>query len=510
MLQREPVPSSTRPNLLFVLVDQMRYAAMGCAGNEQIRTRNLDRLASEGVLFDNAVSNIPVCTPARACLLTGRYPLAHTTLTNNSMLPTDMPSIAKRLKREGYATGYIGKWHLAGEAFFGRTPFARAANGYIPPGPMRHGFDYWAVHHCAHDYWHAHYYRDTPDPVPIDGWEPDTQTDLAIDFIDGQIPADGGTRSPFALFVSWGPPHTPFTAPPEFLDLYPPDKLRLRGNVAVPPGGFTSSDSARPEASEGERVLREWTAAYYAAVTSLDHCLGRLLEALEQRGLARDTIVVFTSDHGEMLGSHGQLHKLQPWDESILIPLLVRYPSAVPAGRRLQTVFNLPDMLPTLFGLMGVPQPAGVQGEDLSPLLRGEREDDDPRSAFLVWPCSAVTWHKTWTHVADRGRGMPRGFMRPYRGVRTRTHTYVRHRQGPWFLYDNAADPLQIHNLVQEWGPSAVPPELDRLLDDWLQRTGDTFEDTQYYIDRIELETGRWIGPPIPGPDTATTGKSTP
>ncbi len=496
MAARSPTPEARRPpNLLLVLVDQMRAMAMGCAGNAQIQTPNLDRLAEEGACCTRAVSNTPVCTPARACLLTGRYPLANTVLTNNSMLPTDLPSLGTMLKNAGYATGYIGKWHLAGEAYIGATRFNQGQNGWIPPGPMRHGWDHWAVHHCSHAYWDACYFRDEPVPIAVDGWEPDVQTDLAIDFL--RTHADGQEADkPFALVVAPGTPHTPFVAPREWRALYDPKALELRGNVSIPAEGLVRADSPRPEGTTGapDDILRRWTAAYYAAVSNIDHNVGRLLAELRTSGVADDTVVVFTSDHGEMLGSQGQLHKVQPWDESIRIPLLLRHPPTVQAGLRVSVPVNLPDVLPTLFGLMDLDVPDGVEGADLSGVLCGDAGEPE-QSGFLLWPCSATTWGKQWTETSVGGRGMPAGFMRPYRGIRTRTHTYVRDRRGPWFLYDNEADPLQQRNLAADRNAAAVPPELDHELDAWLGRTRDRFEDTRYYMDLIDLETGACTAP---------------
>ena len=147
-------------------------------------------------------------------------------------------------------------------------------------------------------------------------------------------------------------------------------------------------------------------------------------------------------------------------------------------------------------GRVRLPIPAGVEGDDLSPILRGEVHESDERSALLLWVCSALTWGKKWTHTDDyRGLGAPRGFVRPYRGIRTQTHTYVEDRTGPWLLYDNEDDPGQLRNLAESGDRSAVPPELQRQLKDWLERTGDRFEDTDYYIDRIDLDTGLCIDP---------------
>lgn len=479
-----------RPNILIVLVDQMRHHAMEPAGNTQIHTPNLRRLANEGTLFTNAVSNSPVCTPARACLLTGLYPLSHTVLTNNSMLPVDIPSMGTLLKDDGYDTAYIGKWHLAGEAFFGVEPFgATEQNGYIPPGAMRHGFDFWAVHHCSHKYWDGVYYRDTPEPIAIEGWKPDGETDIAIDYLRDHARQPGTDRKPFAMVVSWGTPHTPFIAPDEYRALYDPAQLRFRPNVRITEEMAANVEHRLDATATPEELLRTHTHNYYAAVSNIDANLGRLLDELKRLDMEDGTIVVFTSDHGEMLGSHGHWSKAQPWDESVLIPMLIRYPGVVRRGQVLETPFSLTDVLPTLLGLARTPRPVPFEGLDFSPVLRGEAMTA-PASSFLLWPCSATTWGRKWTKCIDQVRGFPKGFMECYRGIRTATHTYARRHDAPWMLYDNAADPYQMNNLIETEGPNAIPPELDHELAGWLQRTGDAFGTTDDYINLIDLQTG--------------------
>jgi arylsulfatase A-like enzyme len=469
---------SSHPNLLLVFADQMRYTSLGCTGNDEAMTPQLDAFAGEGALLTNAVSTCAVCVPFRASLLTGRYPLSSTVFTNNIRLPNDMPSMGKMLKAAGYDTAYIGKWHLAGEP---------ATEGFVPPGPMRHGFDYWAVHNCSHKYWDAVYYRDEPVPITIPGWEPDRQTDLAIEFLCSRA-----LSRPFALVVSWGPPHTPFIAPPEYEALHDPESVKLRPNVEMRDwlrfGDDRQYRGPHPN-PDPETVLRDFTARYRAAVTNLDHNFGRLLGTLEELHLTQDTVVVFTSDHGEMLGSHGQLHKLQPWDESVRVPLLIRYPGVVAPGSRPDAPVGTPDILPTLLGLAGLEVPAGVEGENLSGVLRGQASKG-PRSALLACIVSSDTWGQRWTDCAQGGWGYPPGFLRPYRGVRTRTHTYVRDRTGPWFLYDNERDPYQLDNLVESSGPDAVPLELDRELDEWLDRTGDFFGGNDEYQRHVDVSTG--------------------
>lgn len=171
------ITSKTRaadhPNILFVTADQMRAQALGCMGNIQVQTPNFDRLASEGVLFTNAISSFPVCTPARAMWFTGRYPTTTGVISNDIQLPPDEITSAEVLKGMGYKTVYIGKWHLDGPV----------RKGFTPPGLRRQGFDYWAAANICHDYFNAFYYMDSPEPIHIDGYQPDHETALAIQFL---------------------------------------------------------------------------------------------------------------------------------------------------------------------------------------------------------------------------------------------------------------------------------------------------------------------------------------
>ncbi|MGD2175396.1 MAG: sulfatase, partial [Candidatus Brocadiaceae bacterium] len=337
--------SERPPNLLLVFADQMRGQDMACAGNPQVHTPNLDALAEGGVLFENAVANNPVCTPSRASLLTGLYPLAHRALTNDLPVRTDGPSLGKVLREASCRTGYIGKWHLGG------VPRDR----FIPPGPERLGFDdYWAAWECHHRYFGAKYHLDTDHVHTFEGYEPDGQTDLAIEFMQRY------RDEPFALVVSFGPPHAPYDQVPErYLAMYEAASVALRPNVPT-------------DDPDGAVRRRRIMAQYYAAITALDANVGRMLDALEELGLDGRTLVVFTSDHGDMLGSQGRRKKEQPWEEAIVVPLLMRFPGLLAAGRRTPAVAGLTDLTPTVLDLMGVPVPEAMEGRSLAPLLKGD------------------------------------------------------------------------------------------------------------------------------------------
>ena len=425
------------PNLLFVFADQMRGMDMGCAGNFQVLTPNMDRMASEGTLFVNACANCPVCTPSRATMLTGRYPLSHRAVANDLPLPSSEVTIAKILRDVGYRTGYTGKWHLDG------VP----RDKFTPPGPRRHGFEFWAAWNCAHDYFHGKLYADTPEPIELKGYEPVGQTEVAIEFLE-----ENGDR-PFCLFLSWGPPHAPYAQVPErYKALYDPSQVQLRPNFSPePPPGFRDISAGLDP--------KETIACYWAHITALDEQLGRLLDALKELHLDEDTIVVFTSDHGDMLWSQGTTKKEQPWEESIRIPLIIRWKGRVPSGRRCDALISTVDFAPTLLGLMGLEVPRYMEGRDLSHIVLG-KEGPEPESIFLTEPV-----------IVDQGL---RQGIREWRGVRTKRYTYARWADGEgWLLYDNEADPYQLENLIDSPELSPLRRELEYVLRGWLERTGD-------------------------------------
>ncbi len=425
--------STSSPNLLFVFGDQWRAQAFGHAGDPNVRTPRIDAFAAESVSMANAVSNVPLCCPWRASLLTGQYPLTHGIIVNDQSLKSDPVGFATALNASGYHTGYIGKWHVDGR---GRLAF-------IPP-ERRLGFRYWRGLECTHDYAHSAYYADTPERRFWEGdYDAFAQTGLARDYLRERA----GDGQPFALFLSWGPPHDPYAAAPErYRRLYDPAALALRRNV--PP-------AARARA-------REWLQGYYAHCTALDGCFGTLLDELDRLGMAENTIVVFTSDHGDMLGSHGFRDKQHPFEESVRVPFLLRWPRGPGRGGRTETApFGAPDIMPTLLGLCGADIPDTVEGVDFSPLLRGERRVD-AGPAYLACYRPHHQWHYA-------------GFGRDYRGIRTERHTYVRDHDGPWLLFDNQDDPYQMRNLVGYPSSRALRDTLDAELHRVLEERGDAF-----------------------------------
>lgn len=444
-LRGAPKPAR-RPNILYLFSDQWRAADHGYAGNAQVITPHLDALAAESLNFTHAVSGAPVCCPHRASLLTGQRPLSHGLYLNDLALTTQHRSVAHCLNDAGYATGYIGKWHIDGR---GRSAFT--------PEDRRQGFQFWRGLECTHDYNRSFYYADTPERMPWEGYEPFPQTRMAQEYLTERAGDKDG--DPFAMFVSWGPPHAPYhTAPARYREMYAGQKLTLRDNV---PG------------NRHEQAQKDYL-GYYAHMTALDDCVGDLMKTLEATGLAENTIVVYTSDHGDMLHSHGFMKKQQPWDESLRVPFLVRWPAGTGRKKRETAArIDTPDIMPTLLGLCGEGTriPDAVEGRDLSGVVLGTQRPDLDYAPIMTCPAPFGQW--------SRAKG-----GREYRGVRTGRWTYCKDLKGPWLLYDNEADPFQKKNLVGNAAYAKKTRELDGLLVSRLKETGDEFLPGDEYIRR--------------------------
>ena len=429
-------------NVLILLADQWRAQALGYAGDPNVKTPHLDRLADESANFFNAVSGMPVCCPLRASLMTGQRPLTHGVFMNDVQLDTQAVAMGKIFAKAGYDTGYIGKWHLDGH---GRLQF-------IPPGNRRQGFEYWKANECTHNYNQSVYYaHDDPERKIWPGYDAIAQTEDAIGFIKSRTDED----RPFLLFLSWGTPHAPYhTAPEEYRNLYDSADMALRPNVP------------RYMKSKAKKDL----AGYYAHATALDDMVGKLRVVLQETGLEDNTVVLFTSDHGDLLGSHDAYKKQQPHDESIRVPMLYYVPEKYNGKPRLlDALMNSEDILPTLLGLCNIPIPETVEGLDYSHYIKGAENPGD--TATLI---TCVQPFGQWNRVLHNGR--------EYRGLRTLRYTYTRDLQGPWLLFDNEKDPYQLKNLVGNPEVADLQARLDQLLLDKLKATNDEFLPGPKYI----------------------------
>lgn len=431
--------ATRKPNVIFVIADQWRAQAFGFAGDPNVKTPHLDRFERGCVNFTQAISGQPVCTPARASLLTGQRPLTHGLFINDVPLDPGAITIAKVLSAQGYDTACIGKWHIDGH---GRSNFI--------PRERRQGFDYWNVLECTHAYNNSNYYADGPEKLKWEGYDAIAQTQAARRYIESHA----SSGRPFLLWLAWGPPHNPYeTAPAKYRAMYDPEKLQLRANVP----------------REIEARTRRDLAGYYAHCSALDECFGSLLETLEKTGAAEDTLIVFTSDHGDMLGSHSLVRKQKPFEESARVPMLFRLPKASgQPPRRVDATINTEDVMPTLLRLCDVAVPKTVEGLDFTGYLRGGA---DPSGGAAVVTCPSPFGEY------NRATG-----GREYRGIRTKRFTYARDLNGPWLLFDNERDPFQLDNVAGRPEYAVEQARLDAQLKRKLAAAQDEFRPGADYL----------------------------
>lgn len=419
----------SKPNVLFIFADQQRASALGCyPADEDIYTPHFDAFAKRGMRVETAISNTPVCCPFRASLMTGKYGHHNGVVTNRLFPePGKHPFLAETFRKAGYTCGYIGKWHL-GEV------------NTDPGDPRRLGFhDYWCTNYS--DSRHRHYAFYIAKDKQIKGecfYRPQFETDRAIEFIRNQP-----RTKPWCLFMSWFPPHMPFNSPEQYLARYQDKALRLHPNV--------------PE-GEASRFANRFLPHYYGLIEGLDVEFGRLMDELASLGLSENTIVIYTSDHGEMMGGHGLAGKRWPHRDSTDIPFLIRWPKHIQAGSTLSMPFGTPDMFPTLAGLAGIEVPAGLDGTDFSPLLIGRPGAKEQEWVYMAMHHTYVPWPG-------------------WRGVRSNRYMYARIESEPWLLFDLKNDPFEQHNLLKD--KPALVKELDALLRDRMEEVGDTWRDAQ-------------------------------
>jgi len=467
-----PTEAPSRPNVLLFLSDQLRADAVGAYGDPNIETPHLDRLAAQGTRFDRALSTLPLCEPYRGMLMTGRHP-THSGIVLNRVeaSPEQNPDcLGELFSRAGWHTGYLGKWHLsAGEQAvrhrFRGDPDARRAYlagehhlEFVPPGPRRLGFQHWEAYNYHGDAGRYWFYRDEPEKLFADGYETDILVDQAIAYLEARQ-RDG---APFLLVVSPHPPHPPYApehCPPGYLEQVP-EQLVWRPNV--PADSRLRSDPLPAR-------------CYYAMIRNTDDALGRLVRHMDESGQSETTLLIFTADHGEMLGSRGRWSKQLPYRESVDVPLLARWPGVVPAGVLNEAHYTPMDHLPTLCGLAGIEVPAYVDGRDLGAALLGRREEER-EAALLMNPVSSF-----------RSFGGERG-VPEWRGVRTRRFTYVRWLSGSEELYDDVEDPYQLRDVAGDARLSGVLDELRGRIEKLMEKAHDDFPAGRAYRDWYDAE----------------------
>jgi len=431
-----------KPNLIYVFADQLRSQALSINGDPNVKDPNIKAFANEAINIHNTFSCVPVSTPYRASMMTGQYALTNGVFVNDVQLNPKANTIGKIYKKAGYETGYIGKWHINGH---GRS-------SYIKP-EWRQGFDYFKVLECTHNYMHSAYYDNNDTNKKYwKGYDAIAETKDAISYIKSKA----NKSKPFVLFLSWGSPHNPYDQQPQkYKDIYKNMKLKLRKNVPI----------------EKRDQAIKWLKGYYAHISALDDCIGMLRNAVKDLGIDENTIFVFTSDHGDQLMSHALKAKQKPYDESICVPFLIRYPNKLgEKGKRSEMILSTPDILPTLLGLSDIKVPKTIEGKDLSKILMGKKKDDT-KAALIECIQPFGEWRKS-----TGGK--------EYRGLRTRRYTYVKSLNGPWLLYDNIKDPYQLNNLVNKTEYDSIQKQLDKELMKLLKKQGDEFKPGLYYINK--------------------------
>ena len=462
-----------KPNLVYVFADQLRYQSCGHAGDTRARTPNIDRLATEGANFCNAVSGSPMCAPYRASLFTGKYASSTGMAINELRMNPNHDCFGHVLHRNGYQTSYIGKWHLWANQL-GRHHDSQ--NSYIPPGPHRLGFDgEWSAYNFHHTYFDTYYHKDSPEKITISGYEPDGQIDLAIEYLQRASTGD----DPFALFLSIGTPHDPWTqnnVPSAYYEMFRDVDFPLPPNYKEENDPY--GDSWAQMSAASREKIPEWMRVYYAMTTNLDWNIGRLLHAIDELGLRDDTIFVFTSDHGEMFGAQGRQAKNIFYEEAVRVPFLVRWGNQIPERHVADTCLNTPDIMPTLLSMMELPIPKDVEGSDLSQATFNQ-PFDEPDVAFMQGMGCTAKW--------EDGH--------EWRALRSKQYTYAVHRpDGCEKLFDNVTDPFQTRNLMDDKASKNIRNEFREMLKQRMDALNDTFEACTWYRDnwtedRIILRT---------------------
>jgi len=476
-----------RPNILFICTDQQRYDALGCYGNPHIKTPVLDRLAAEGVLFEQCYVQNPICSPSRASLMTGRYPHGHGLWANGARLPEREEMFTTALAASGYDCGMVGKLHLA-PCHGGRTEerlddgfrYFRWAHDPAQSSPENDYHRWLAEHHPDHfaaanaqPFVEADLKPKLFDDMPTEAHYSRWVSERSIDFLRSERDPD----KPFFLWANFFDPHHPFVAPKEYLDLYDasqlppsvtrPNELASKPAIQREMSRETYAGHSRGFVEHTPDEIQQFVAAYYAMVTLIDDEVGRMLAALDALGLRESTLVVFSSDHGEMLGDHNILLKGPAlYDPAVRVPLIMHWPGHLPAGERRTELVQWLDLGPTFLAAAGLPPLTRNQGQNLLPLAHGDAAVESRGWAICEYRNSLyANDYEPPVHATMLRRD--RWKLVVYHGVPASN----RERTGE--LYDLATDPRELTNLWCEARCQSTRAALEAFLFDTLVATED-------------------------------------
>ena len=452
---------NNKPNLIYIFADQLRYFSLGYAGDENALTPNIDALCRESTDLCQAVSGHPVCAPYRASLFTGKYTTSTGMVINEIRMNPNHRTFAHVLNDNGYETAYIGKWHMYAAQLGNHYD---PQNSFIPKGPDRLGFDdYFAAYNFRHEYetGTAYYHLDSPEKIYYDKYEPDAQTDMTIE----QLERLAAGEKPFALFLSIGTPHDPWVpenVPAECLERFKNRRFNLPVNYLEQDD--THADNWAKLSEEERGQLTEWMRIYYAMAANLDDNIGRLMKAVKDMGLDENSIIVFTSDHGELFGAHGRRAKNIFYEEAVRVPFLIKWKGKLAENVKRDFIINTVDIMPSLLSMMGLPVPKETEGTDLSACIAGEADTEEGALMMCTGPTAIFGDGNEW------------------RAYRTKQYTYAIFKSdGQEFLFDDKNDPYQMENLIDNKSYRETAEELKSKMYAKMNEIGDTFENNTWY-----------------------------
>lgn len=458
-------------NLLFLFADQWRRESIGFVDDDVI-TPNIDNFAKDSLVFTNAVSTGPLCSPSRASILTGRYPAQHGVYTNcktglnDVYLKEEEITLFDVLKESGYKTAYIGKWHLdSPDENREKKPIsgARDWDAYTPPGKKRHGIDFWYSYGAYDNHMKPHYWENTHEMIEIDEWSVKHETDKTLDFIEKN------KGEAFSVFLSWNPPHTPLDlVPDKYLDMYKDRDIKIKENVVFE-NVIDHPETMDKALNFDKEQYKDELKKYYAAITGVDENFGRIIKYLKENNLYDNTIIVLTADHGEMFASHGLWSKHVWYEESIGVPFLLKIPEKT--SGIIETVLSGVDIMPTLLSLLDLKIPKTVSGTNLKDsLIKNEYFENYAYISAVPGAIKAINvFNENNLNFKNYG----------WRAVRAKDYTYVVNRgYKPYeekisLLYDNKNDKYQMNPIREK---TEVSIKLEKLLKNFLDKYNDDFE----------------------------------
>lgn len=424
------VADDERPNFLIILSDDHNYRALGCSGNETIRTPHLDRLAEEGVYFDRCFTPNPICTPSRACIYTGQDSWSNGVTFNGKPINEDSPVLPVLLADAGYETAFIGKWHNDGK------PWTR---GYTTGGRCWAGgnFDHFEMEVTP-------FGGEAKDRVKADRYSTTLFTDDAVEYLGKSH------DTPFCLVLAYTVAHDDFLAPPGYDGKYSPDSIPLPPNFMEKPPFEQFNPTIRDERElpfpRVKKDIQAATSEYYAMIEHMDENIGRMLSVLQKRRIKKDTVVIFCSVKGLSMGSHGIIGKQTMYEEGLRTSLIVRHPQLKAAGEINSELVSTTDILPTVCEAARISIPKAVEGESLLGLYEGK---GNARTELFF------SYHDPTRSVITRA-------------VRTKRHKLIHHLiTGERQLFDLGEDPIEMVNLIGTPELKPLEDSLTEKLEKW-------------------------------------------